>query len=52
MPTVNNLVNSVDGIFNNFSVMIMWPVEEMGKNSVIPSTMAMITASRILIVNN
>ena len=45
MPTVNSLVNAFPSTPSNFSVMIMWPVEEMGRNSVIPSTMAMRMAS-------
>jgi hypothetical protein len=31
-------------------VIIMWPVEEMGKNSVIPSTMAITIDSKIVMV--
>jgi hypothetical protein len=31
-------------------VMIMWPVDEMGRNSVIPSTMAMMMASNMEIL--
>jgi hypothetical protein len=44
MATVNSLVKSLSGTPKSFSVMIMCPVEEIGKNSVIPSIMAMIMA--------
>src|SRR4030095_7970056 len=42
MATVNNLVNSLSVTPNSFSAMIMCPVEETGKNSVRPSTIAII----------
>ena len=41
IATVNTVLKSSSVRFNNFSAIIMWPVEEMGINSVIPSTIAM-----------
>jgi hypothetical protein len=50
MPTVNNFVKSLSGTPRNLPVIIMCPVEEIGKNSVSPSTMAIITASTMLMI--
>jgi hypothetical protein len=54
MATMNDLVNAFcsGGRPNNFSVMIMWPVEEIGRNSVSPSTNPIMIASIILIAVN
>ena len=44
MTMVNNLVNSSWAMPKKELAIIMWPVEEIGKNSVKPSMMAMIMA--------
>ena len=40
--TVKSLTKLSGSIPSSFWVIIIWPVEETGKNSVIPSTMAII----------
>jgi hypothetical protein len=49
MATVNIFVNESAEIPIIEDVIIICPVEEMGKNSVMPSTMAIIIACKILI---
>jgi hypothetical protein len=49
MAISNNLVKSSLAIPIKELTIIMWPVEEMGKNSVIPSTMAITMASKMVI---
>jgi hypothetical protein len=46
MATVKVLVKGSEAIPNKEDTMIMWPVDETGKNSVSPSTMAKIIASK------
>ena len=46
---VNVLVKGSEAIPKMEETMIMWPVEEMGKNSVIPSTTANKIDSKIVI---
>ena len=43
MMKVNALTNSVLSTPRMFWAIIMWPVEDTGRNSVSPSTMAMMT---------
>jgi hypothetical protein len=45
MATVNSFIKAVDSIPKIAVAMIMWPVEETGKNSVNPSTIARINVS-------
>ena len=50
MAMVKSCVNgSSFGNIKNLSAIIMWPVEEMGKNSVRPSTMAITMLSNSVI---
>jgi hypothetical protein len=49
MATSNSLVKSLSPMPNKELAMIICPVEEIGKNSVSPSTTAMIIASKIFI---
>jgi hypothetical protein len=41
MAIVNNFTNGVTSIPKTAVVIIMWPVDEIGKNSVRPSIIAM-----------
>ena len=48
MIKVNALTNSVLSTPKTFCVMIMCPVDDTGKNSVKPSTMAMMMVSQMV----
>ena len=51
MLTVHAFTNSVLSTPNRACAIIIWPVEDTGKNSVSPSTMAIIIVSNKLIYN-
>jgi hypothetical protein len=50
MATVNIFTKSSEAIPINEEAIIIWPVDEIGKYSVIPSTTARTTASTIVIL--
>jgi hypothetical protein len=49
METVKVLVNSSSAIPISDDPIIMWPVDDIGRNSVIPSMMPSMMASQVVI---